>query len=169
MKPSDFETNFTAWLDGQLSSEQTAAFEQEMRACGFDPAAERTAAEQTSSLLRQHSPTPELRHADFFQHQLLHRIQQEQEQPAPQAAWSWWSFPRLVWAGAFSLLVAGLLAKSLIPAGGTKEGSNYFATIVDARTYESAITVDTVYDPRNNVTVLWLDGLDYMSGDIVVQ
>lgn len=166
MKPSDFEANFTAWLDGQLDAEQGAAFEQELRARGFDPAAERAAAAHTSDLLRRHSPAPEMNHADFFQHQLLHRVQQEGERP-PAASRSWWSFPRLMWAGAFCLLVAGVLFKTMIPMGGKPPGSDYFATIVDARTYEPTISVDTVYDPRNNVTVLWLDGLDYLPTDIV--
>lgn len=172
MKTSDFESNFTAWLDGQLSPEDAAAFEQEMRARGFDPATERVAAEKTGSLLRENSSVPPLPHADFFQHQLMRRIEREQAaaQPEPKAARTpWWTFPRLAWASAFCLLMAFALTKSLIPAGGTKEGSNYFASIVDARTFESAISVETVYDPRDNVTVLWLNGLDYMSGDIVVQ
>jgi anti-sigma factor RsiW len=165
MKPSDFEANFTAWLDGQLDTEHAAAFEKELRARGFDPAAERAAAEHTGDLLRRHSPAPEMTHADFFQHQLLHRIQESERQPV--ASRSWWSFPRLMWAGAFCLIVAGLMFKTMIPVGSKPPGSDYFATIVDARTYEPNISVDTVYDSRNNVTVLWLDGLDYMPTDIV--
>jgi anti-sigma factor RsiW len=168
MKTSDFEANFTAWLDGQLDPERVAAFEKEMRARGFDPAAERAEAERTRDLLRLHSAAPELGHADFFQHQLLHRI--EQEERAPGWGRAWWGLPRLVWAGAFCLLVAGVLFKTLIPTGSEPlPGDDYFATIVDARTYEPAISVDTVYDPRTNVTVLWLNGLDYMEGDIVAQ
>lgn len=165
MKTSDFEANFTAWLDGQLAPEKIAAFEEELRARGFDPAAERDAAERTRTLLFQHSAPPEMGHTEFFQHQLLHRIQQEEREPA--AARPWWTFPRLAWAGAFCLLVAGLLFKTLIPTGTAPESSDYFAAIVDARTYEPEISVDTVYDPHNNVTVLWLDGLDYMPTDIV--
>ncbi len=164
MKASDFEANFTAWIDGQLDLGRTAAFEQEMRACGFDPAAERAAAEQTRTLLDKYSATPELGHAEFFQHQLLHRIERE---TAPAVARPRWTFPRLAWAGAFCLLVAGVLFRTLIPTGAEPPPSNYFATIVDVRTYEPSISVDTVYDPRNNVTVLWLDGLDYLPTDIV--
>lgn len=168
MKPSDFEENFTAWLDGQLDPEKTAAFEEELRARGFDPAAERAAAERTHALLTRHSTPPEMGNVDFFQHQLLHRIEQaERETREPRVARSWWTFPRLAWAGAFCLLMAGLLFKTLIPTHSEAAGSDYFATIVDARTYEPTISVDTVYDSSNNVTVLWLDGLDYMPTDIV--
>lgn len=167
MKPSDFEANFTAWLDGQLEPEQVAAFELEMRGRGFDPAAERAAADGMRGLLRTHAAAPELGHAEFFQHQLMRRI--EQDERSPRAAGAWWKFPRLVWAGAFCLLVAAVLFRALIPVGPQPVGGDYFATVVDARTYEPGISVDTVYDPRNNVTVLWLDGLDFMEGDIVAQ
>ena len=170
MKPSDFETNFTAWLDGQLDPAKTAEFEAEMRRQGFDPAAERAAHEATTRLFREHSPAPALPNADFFQHQLLHQIERDTREAEARPRRSWWSFPRLVWAGAMSLLVAGVLFKTMIPVGETKiEGSPYFATVVDARTYDPSISVDTVYNPRDNVTVLWLDGLDYMPNDIVTQ
>jgi len=165
MKTSDFEANFTAWLDGRLDRETAAAFEQELRTRGFDPAAERAAAERTRALIADHSAAPEMGHAEFFQHQLLHRIQQSEHEPASERPW--WTFPRLAWAGAFCLLVAGVLFKTFIPLGAPPAPDDYFATIVDARTYEPTITVDTVYDSRNNVTVLWLDGLDYMPTDIV--
>lgn len=167
MKPSDFEANFTAWLDGQLAPENAAAFERELRARGFDPAAERAAAERTRTLLYQHSATPEMGHTEFFQHQLLHRIQQEER--AQRTARSWWTFPRLAWAGAFCLLVASVLFRALIPVGAQPVGGDYFATIVDARTYEPSITVDTIYDPSTNVTVLWLGGLEFMESDIIGQ
>ena len=78
MKTSDFEQQFTAWLDGQLSAEAASAFEIELRARGFDPAAERAAAEKTTSLVARHSPAPTLPNAEFFNHQLLHRIEQEE-------------------------------------------------------------------------------------------
>ena len=41
--------------------------------------------------------------------------------------------------------------------------------MVDARTFEPTISATTVYDPRDNVTVLWLDGLDYLPADYVLQ
>jgi anti-sigma factor RsiW len=167
MKTSDFETNFTAWLDGRLEASQAAAFEHAMRARGFDPVAERAAHASVRTLLREHSPSPTLANADFFQHQIGRQI----EHARRKAARPWWTFPRLAWAGAVSLLIAGVLFKMLIPVGGSRalENQDYFATVVDARTYEPAISVDTVYNPKDNVTVLWLDGLDYLPTDIVTQ
>jgi hypothetical protein len=167
MKTSDFEIQFTAWLDGRLPAVEVDAFENELRARGFDPAAERAAAEQTSALLVRHSPSPALPNADFFNHQILHRIEQEQRVAEPPARRRW-ALPRLAWAGAFSLLVAAAMFKALIPVGAS-DRSPYFATVVDARTYEPTIFASTVYNPRDNVTVLWLDGLDDLPADYALQ
>lgn len=170
MKASDFEANFTAWLDGQLDPAKVPAFEEEMRNRGFDPAAERAEYQAATALFRDHSKAPALPNPDFFQHQLMHQIERDLRESEALPRRSWWSFPRLVWAGALSLLMAGVLFKTSIPVGDHKlDGSPYFATVVDARTYDPAITVDTVYNPKDNVTVLWLDGLDYMASDIVTQ
>lgn len=169
MKTSEFESQFTAWLDGRLAPEQAAAFEGELRARGFDPTAERRAAEGVRSLLRRHSGAPALSNPDFFQHQLLHRIEQDARgvlEDVPRR--SWWTFPRLTWAGVASLLAAALLFWVAVPAP-DPDRSPYFATVVDARTYEPTISATTVYDPRDNVTVLWLDGLDYLPADYALQ
>jgi anti-sigma factor RsiW len=167
MKTSDFEEQFTAWLDGQLDPVAASALEKEMRARGFDPAAERAAHQAVSRTLREHSEVPAMKNLDFFQHQLLHRIEQEQALNMPSEKTlrrSWLTIPRLVWAGALSLLMAGVLFRTLIPMGGGTAGdqSPYFATVVDTRTFEASVSVSTVYDPRSNVTVLWLDGLEYL-------
>ena len=47
--------------------------------------------------------------------------------------------------------------------------SPYFATVVDSRTFDPTVSASTVYDPRSNVTVLWLDGLDYLPADYALQ
>src|SRR4051812_34605607 len=105
MKPSDFETNFTAWLDGKMAPDETAAFEQEMRAQGFDPAAEKSAHGAMRGLLREHSVAPALANAEFFAHHLQHQIEREKAPEAEPPRRGWWTMPRLAWAGAASLLV----------------------------------------------------------------
>lgn len=176
MKPSesdfDFEAKFTAWLDSQLEASQIPAFEEEMRANGFDPALERAAHQATCNLLRGHVEAPLLGNPDFFQHQLLHRIEQSENEGKPArasmapASGSWFTFPRMLWGAAASLAVAAALFKGFIPTSGAADQSPYFATIVDARVYDPNVSVDTVYNSRDNVTVVWLDGLDYVP-DIV--
>jgi hypothetical protein len=173
MKTSEFEQQFTAWLDGKMSPDAVSAFEEELRARGFDPETERSAALNTGSLLRKHSRSPELPHAHFFNHLILRQIEKETASAAPAVVErrSWWGVPWLAWAGAACLLIAAVLFKNLIPVGGgtLADRSPYFATVVDARTFEKSVSATTVYNPRDNVTVLWLDGLEYLPADYVLQ
>jgi hypothetical protein len=69
------------------------------------------------------------------------------------------------------LLIAGALFKTMIPTNvpGPLDKSPYFATVVDSRTFDPGISANTVYDPRDNITVLWIDGLDYLPADYALQ
>lgn len=170
MKTSDFEENFTAWLDGRLTGDALAALEKELLARGFDPAAERSAAGPLAGLLRKHSAPPTLNNPDFFNHQILHRIAQEQPAaPAPAPRRAWWTLPRLAWAGAWCLLLALFLFQTLIPHGAPRDKSPYFAQVIDARSLADGVSADTVYTARDNVTVVWLGGLDYLPADYKLQ
>jgi hypothetical protein len=172
MKTSEFEQQFTLWLDGKLSPEEATTFEQEMRARGFDPEAERSAATQVGNLLRTHSQAPAIGHEQFFNHMLQRQIAAENapERTTPTRR-SWLGIPWLAWAGAACLLISAALFKVFIPVGGRTmaDGTPYFATVVDARTFEKTVSASTVYNPRDNVTVLWLDGLDYLPADYALQ
>ena len=172
MKTSEFEERFTAWLDGKLSPDEASAFEQELRTRGFDPAAARSAASVTTALLREHSPTPRLGHAQFFNHLIQRQIEADQKLATAAAGTrSWWGIPWFAYAAAACLLIAAVLFKGMIPVGGgtMADQSPYFATVVDARSLENNVSASTVYNSRDNVTVLWIDGLDYLPADSVVQ
>jgi len=168
MTTSDFEQKFTAWLDGRLNVADAEAFEREMKDRGFDPETERDQSTRLGSLLRTHSTTPGMTNGDFFNHQIRHRIAQASASQ-PRLSNSWWTWPRLALAGACSLVIAGALFTALIPHGSAADREPYYATVVDARTFEPTISASTVYDPGNNVTVLWLDGLDYLPADYAIQ
>lgn len=155
-----FEEKYTAWVDGKLSGEELAAFEKELAATP-DAAADKAEAQRLGAFLRQHDTPPSLSNGDFFNHQLLHRIAAESADERPARRWWNWSLPQLVLAGAASLAIAAALFKTLIPAG-SEQRSDYFAEIVDARTNDPGISATPVYTPRENVTILWLDGLDYL-------
>lgn len=169
MKTSDFDEQFTAWLDGQLPPAERAAFEQKLAEQGFDPGAEQRSATALRKLLREHSGTPELRNGEFFNHQLRYRLKQDEPARAASAPSRMWSLPRLAFAGALCLLVAAILFQLAIPRGSTIDRSPYFAEVIDARPGAAGITADTVYTPEDNVTIIWLEGLDSLPADYQLQ
>jgi len=170
MKHSDFEGRFTAWIDGQLEASDVTSFEQELLERGLDPAVERASARHLGTLLRDHASSPPMSNADFFNHQLRHRIAQEgPSAPAPLERRGWWSLPRLAFSGAFCLLVAGALFQTLIPRGTAADHSPYFAEVIDARPLSDGISANTIYTARDNVTVVWIDGLDYLPATYQLQ
>lgn len=161
MKP--FEERFTAWVDGQLTGPELAEFEKEL-ANHPHAIAECGDARRLGELLRA-QPVPKLGNEDFFNDQLLQRIAAETPRAGePVKARGWfWSLPRLAFSGAACLVVAGALYKTLIPTGVPPgEKSKYFAQVVEAWPADPSISATTVYNPEDNVTVVWLDGLDYI-------
>lgn len=164
MKP--FEEQFTAWVDGKLSGPELAAFEAELEKHP-EALAERDGALKLGALLRQKPAAPKLTNADFFNLQIQQRIAADKvRERAGDTARGWfWSLPRLVFAGASALVVAGVLFKTMIPTGATvieNGDSPYFAQVIEAWTSEPGVSANTVYNAKDNVTVLWLDGLDYI-------
>ncbi len=164
MKP--FEEQFTAWVDGKLSGPELTAFEKQL-AQHPEASADRAAAKTVGTLLRENSTAPKLENADFFNLQIQQRIavDRPREQLREKASSGFWSWPRLFVAGAACLLVAGALFQMLIPTGASvneEDQSPYFAQVVESWTSEPGVWANTVYNPKDNVTVLWLDGLDYI-------
>ena len=164
MKP--FEEQFTAWTDGKLTGEELAAFEKEL-AQHPEAAADKIAALKVGKLLRENPSAPKLANADFFNLQIQQRIAAERprERAAEKSARRFWSLPRLLVGSAACLLIAGVMFKTLIPrenAAGLADGSPYFAQVVESWTSEPGVSANTVYNAKDNVTVLWLDGLDYI-------
>jgi anti-sigma factor RsiW len=160
MKP--FEEQFTAWVDGKLSGDELADFEKQL-AEHPEAAAEKEEALRLGEFLRTHPTAPKLTNPDFFNHQFMQRIAAETPRPAAKERAWFWSIPRLAWAGAFCLAVAFALFKTTIPSGppAGKE-SKYFAQVVEAWPSDPSISATTVYSAEDNVTVVWLDGLDYI-------
>jgi anti-sigma factor RsiW len=159
MKP--FEEQFTAWVDGNLSDAELAEFEQHL-AEHPEAVEEKKAALQLGELLRAHPTPPPLANPDFFNHQIMQRIAVA-SQPAAESKWGYfWSIPGLAWAGAFCVTISLVLFKTTIPVGVQRPQSEYFAQVVEAWPADPNVSASTVYSPEDNVTVLWLDGLDYI-------
>lgn len=163
-----FDERYAAWIDDRLTGEEAAAFERELDAANVP--AEGADAPRLGAFIRTHAAAPALTNVDFFNHQIRARI--EVEIPPPRHARRertpvWW----LAWAGAASLLVAFALYKTMVPAEPAPglPGQPYFAEVVDFWTAEPGVSASTVYTPQDNVTVLWLDGLDYLPANYVIQ
>jgi anti-sigma factor RsiW len=158
-----FEERYTAWIDGKLSAAELADFERELETRP-EAAADKKDVERLGHLLRRHADVPSLTNADFFSHQMMARIAADSSETRAVRRHRWWtwSLPQLAMAGAACLLVAGGLFKMMIPVGAVDAGKPYFAEIVDARTDDPHVSATPVYNAKDNVTVLWLDGLDYL-------
>jgi len=160
MKP--FEEQFTAWVDGELTDAELAEFEKRL-AEHPEAVEEKDAALQIGKLLRGHPTAPRLGNPDFFNHQLMRRIAAETARPVEKKHAFFWSIPGFAWAGAFCLIISLVLFKTTIPDRATVEKkSNYFVQIVESWPTNSNVSASTVYSDENDVTVLWLDGLDYI-------
>jgi anti-sigma factor RsiW len=169
MKP--FEEQFTAWVDGKLSGAELAAFEKQL-AEHPDATAEREDALKLGRLLREHPTVPRLSNPDFFNHQIMQRIAAETVRPAvaEKKRSFFGSIPGLAWAGAACLVVAGALYLTTIPGPGTpRPSSNYFAQIVESWPKAKNVSASTVYSPDDDVTVVWLDGLDYIPANYALK
>lgn len=164
-----FEDKLTAWIDGELHGEELAAFEQELAA---HPEAEREKAEalKLGDLLRQHPTAPSLTNGDFFNHQLTQRIAAESRQPRRETSTrsAFWPIWRMAGAGAFCVLLTFVLYKAMIQPAAV-EPSPYFAQVVDAWPSDPSISATTVYNEKDNVTVLWLSGLEYLPASTALQ
>lgn len=168
---SQYEQRLTAYLDGSMSPEDSVVFERE----NPDVAAMKAEHARLSSALRRHSVTPALGNGEFFNHQILRQI----EPPAParekQPGLSLW---RLVFASACCLLAA-LGIYSLLPApqqpsrtmattGSTAAPSpKYMATITKVAAGDHLLTAKLVN--ADGLAVVWVDGMDKLAKDYVLQ
>jgi hypothetical protein len=179
MKP--FETRYTEWLEGQMPPSESQAFEAEL-ALPTSPISlsaaqnERAATRSLGTLLRSHVPAPELKNADFFNTQILREITAEHAKqaqpserkhaPAQRQEESLFSqlLSRYLWAGGSCVAMAVLIFATLVvPNFHPQEAKvDYYAQILDTQTGDPTISAVAFHDDVDNITVLWLDGLDYL-------
>jgi hypothetical protein len=167
MKP--FEEQFTAWVDGKLAGRELAEFEKELEKHP-EAAAERDQAHSLGKLLREFPTAPRLANPEFFNHQIMQRIAAETPEPAEVKRPFFWSIPRLAWAGAFCLAISFALYKTTIPASApAPKNGDYFAQVVESWPKAENVSASTYYSPDENVTVVWLDGLDYIPANYALN
>jgi hypothetical protein len=161
-----FEEKFTEWIDGRLSGRELEAFEVELAKIE-NAGDEKEDALKLGELLRDHYEAPGLNNADFFNHQLMQRIAAETAAAPAKRSPMFLTLPWLAWAGAFCLGMVAAIYFAVVPKGPVEysSGREYVAQILDAQTGDPAITATTIHSKDNKLTVLWLDGLDYLPSD----
>ncbi|MEO6787612.1 MAG: hypothetical protein ABI318_15905 [Chthoniobacteraceae bacterium] len=159
--PASPEEKWTAYLDGKLSAQESAAFEREHP----DAVAERALHGRISRAVREHSPAPALRNADFFNACILREISpRSASAPAPQRGlWSLW---RLAVGGACCLLAATAIYFAFV-RGSDGDRDRYLAQVVSVKTDDDDVAA-TVLN-ADGLAVVWLDGLDQLPNDYVLE
>ena len=170
-----FEERFTAWIDGQLLGEELADFEREVAQRNGDAASEKEEALKLGSLLREYGASPAMTNREFFNHQLMDRIDAERPTKPIHAGekeqGTWWGLPKMVWVGA-ACLVASILILPLIAPRVSKDAvvedltplveDKYFAEVLESHTSDPRVSATAIHATDDDLTVVWLDGLDYI-------
>lgn len=181
MSTPTFEERYTAWIDGELTGEELAAFERELDARGRAEAdRDRSDALRIGKLLRRHR-APEMPRAEAFNQELLRRLQSEgqpaavplNETPAPG---TYRTRTKLAWAAAIALLVSVALLRgphgdrsttaTIVPVPPARPA---IAEIITAVTHDPDISVTEILAEKDGLAVLWLDGLDYLPESYQLQ
>ncbi len=183
-----FEERFTAWIDGQLDGDALVTFEQELLE-HEDAMSERAHAVKLGALLREHGNAPALKNESFFNHSLMERIYSELPTVAPDSGETarqktWWGLPRILWAGAACLVAAMIILPIITPdtrdqraaerefesssaidslvSSEFREGEVYGVEVLEATSGDPTVSAVAVNSADNTITVVWLDGLDYI-------
>ncbi len=171
-----FEEKWTAWLDDQLSGRELSEFEASLP----DKAAaqaEKTEAKKLGVLLKRELSAHSLKNEEFFSHQLRERIVQEsggqrRERARRNPTSSWWTIPRLLWAGTASLAVFLICTVFVMHQERPAEESQYLTQILNARVdpvVSPNATVSIFEVKQDRVTVLWTEGLQTLPADYAAK
>ncbi len=167
-----FEEKWTAWLDGQLIGKELVEFEASLS----DRAAaerEKRGAHQLGALLKRELGAETLTNEEFFSHQLRERIAREDAVPTRRGpASSWWTIPRLFWAGATSLALFFICAVVVMREKNPAEQSDSLTQVLrmqlDPATGPNATL--TIFEAKEDrVTVLWTEGLQSLPADYAAK
>jgi anti-sigma factor RsiW len=171
-----FEEKWTAWLDDQLSGRELSEFEASLP----DKAAaraEKAEAKKLGELLKRELSAHPLNNEEFFSHQLRERIVQEsgerrRERARRGPSSSWWTIPRLLWAGTASLAVFLVFTLFVTRQERPAEESQYLTQILNARVdpvVSPNATVSIFEVKQDRATVLWTEGLQSLPADYAAK
>ena len=165
-----FEEKWTAWLDGQLSDKELAEFEASLADLAAAQSEKRDA-QKLGAFLKEQLTIQSVSNEEFFSHQLHERIARESG-ARHRSTSTWWTIPRLLWAGTTSLAVFLICTVLVVHQERPAEESQYLTQILNAR-------VDPVVSPNATVsifevkpdhaTVLWTEGLQSLPADYAAK
>lgn len=159
--PSTPEEKWTAYMDGKLPIADAIAFEREHP----EAAAEREMQSSIVHAMRTRSLAPELRNADFFNESILREISPASAR-SPRQEVRLWSLWRLATASALCLAaVAAIYA--LFVRGHEQGPDRYVAQVLSVKAGDPGLDA-TVLD-ADGLAVVWIDGLDHLPSDYVLQ
>ena len=171
-----FEEKWTAWLDDQLSGRELSEFEASLpdRAAAQ---AEKAEAKKLGQLLKRELSTHPLKNEEFFSHQLRETIIRERgDQDRGGARRSrtstWWTIPRLLWAGTGSLAIFLICTVLVMHQERPAEESQYLTQILNARVdpvVSPNATVSIFEVKQDRATVLWTEGLQTLPADYAAK
>ena len=169
-----FEEKWTAWLDDQLSGRELSEFEASLP----DKAAaqaEKAGAKKLGELLKRELSAQPVKNEEFFNHQLREKIVRE----SGEQSWtrrgptsSWWTIPRLLWAGTGSLAVFLACMVLVMRQERPPEESQYLTQILNARVdpvVSPNATVSIFEVKQDHATVLWTEGLQSLPADYAAK
>lgn len=171
-----FEEKWTAWLDDQLSGRELSEFEASLP----DKAAaqaEKAEAKKLGQLLKRELSAHPLKNEEFFSHQLREKMMQESGGRRHEGARristsSWWTIPRMLWAGTASLAVFLVCTVLVMHQEGPAEESQYLTQILNARVdpvVSPNATVSIFEVKQDHATVLWTEGLQSLPADYAAK
>ena len=167
-----FEERWTAWLDGQLSGRELSEFEASLP----DKAAaeaQKADAMKLGALLKRELGALELTNEQFFNHELHGKILRESRMPSGEReARTWWTIPRLLWAGTASLAVFLVFTVFVVRDKNPAQESPYLTQILNARVdpvVSPNATVSMFKAKQDRVTILWTEGLQSLPADYAAK
>ena len=171
-----FEEKWTAWLDDQLTGRELSEFEASLPD-KTAAQAEKAEAKKLGQLLKRELSAHPLKNEDFFSHELRERIVQEngeqyRERSRRSSASSWWTIPRLLWAGTASLAVFLICTVLVMRQERPAEESQYLTQILNARVdpiVSPNATVSIFEVKQDHATVLWTEGLQSLPADYAAK
>ena len=167
-----FEEKWTAWLDGQLSGKELTDFEASLPDLAAAEAEKRDALKLGAFLKEQLAAQP-MSNPDFFSHQIRERLAREDGDRQSTRS-TWWTIPRLVWAGATALAVFALFTVFVMRDQEPTGQSEYLTQILKTRVDPTVSPDAKVYmfekgNDDTKVTVLWTEGLQTLPADYAAK